>query len=70
MLAGIIKAPSAANPAANLERAIERRNVVLKLMREHGFIDQAEHDAALAETVALYDNLRREDPTASTSKKS
>ena len=62
MLAGVIKAPSASNPSSNLERATQRRNVVLKLMREHGFIDQAEHDAAVAETVALRDNLRREDP--------
>lgn len=61
MLAGIIKAPSAANPTVNLERAIERRSIVLKLMREHGFIDQAEHDAAAAETVALHDTLRQED---------
>ena len=63
MLAGIIRAPSAANPATNLERATERRNVVLKLMRDNGFIEQAEHDAAVAETVALHDELRREDPT-------
>ena len=63
MLAGIIRAPSATNPASNLERATERRNVVLKLMREQGFIDQAEHDAAVAETVALHDDLRSEDPT-------
>jgi 1A family penicillin-binding protein len=63
MLAGIIKAPSAANPESNLERATERRNVVLRLMREHGFIDQAEHDAAVAQAVALHDDLRREDPT-------
>ena len=34
MLAGIVKAPSASNPVANMERAIERRNIVLKLMRE------------------------------------
>jgi 1A family penicillin-binding protein len=63
MLAGIIKAPSAANPTVNLTRATERRNVVLTLMREHGFIDQRELDAAIAETVALQDNLRREDST-------
>ena len=62
MLAGVIKAPSAANPAANLERAIERRNIVLKLMREHDFIDRAELEAAMAETVALRDTLRRDDP--------
>ena len=61
--AGIIKAPSASNPTTNLERAVQRRNVVLKLMRENDFIDQAEHDAAVAETVALHDDLRREDPT-------
>src|SRR5687767_2482264 len=63
MLAGIIKAPSASNPASNLERATRRRNIVLKLMREHDFIDQAELDAALAETVTMRDTLRREDPT-------
>jgi 1A family penicillin-binding protein len=63
MLAGIIRAPSASNPTTNFERAVQRRNLVLKLMRENDFIDQAEHDAAVAETVALHDDLRREDPT-------
>jgi penicillin-binding protein 1A len=63
MLAGIIRAPSATNPASNLERATERRNVVLKLMREQGFIDRAVHDTAAAEPVALHDDLRREDST-------
>jgi 1A family penicillin-binding protein len=63
MLAGIIRAPSASNPTTNLERAVQRRNLVLKLMRENDVIDQAEHDAAVAETVALHDDLRREDPT-------
>jgi 1A family penicillin-binding protein len=62
MLAGIIKAPSAGNPTVNLERATDRRNVVLKLMLEHGFIDQADHDAATTEKVALRDVLRKEDP--------
>ena len=63
MLAGVIRTPSTVNPTTNLERATERRNVVLKLMRENGFIDRSEHDAALAETVALHDDLRQEDPT-------
>ncbi|HET9468535.1 MAG TPA: PBP1A family penicillin-binding protein [Vicinamibacterales bacterium] len=63
LLAGVIKAPSAANPANNLERATQRRNVVLRLMHEHGFIDQAAHDKAAAEAVTLRDNLRKEDPT-------
>jgi 1A family penicillin-binding protein len=63
MLAGIIRTPSAANPTTNLERATRRRNVVLKLMRDRGFIEKGEHEAAVAETVALRDELRREDPS-------
>ena len=63
MLAGIIRAPSAANPRTNLERATQRRNLVLKLMRDNGFIEKAEHETAVAETVALHDELRSEDPT-------
>ena len=63
MLAGIIKAPSAANPTVNLERATERRNLVLRLMRERSFIGKAELEAAAAETVALRDTLRQEDST-------
>jgi 1A family penicillin-binding protein len=62
MLAGILKAPSTSNPVANPERAIERRSVVLKLMREHRFIDEAEYETAVAEKVVLHDNLRRDDP--------
>jgi penicillin-binding protein 1A len=64
MLAGIIKAPSAVNPTTNLDRATERRNVVLTLMCEHGFITQRERDAAVAEQVGLHDSLRREDAAA------
>src|SRR5215207_10025322 len=63
MLAGIIRAPSAANPRTNMERATERRNVVLKLMRDNGFIEKAEHETAVAEAVALHDDLRSDDPT-------
>ena len=41
LLAGIIKGPSYYNPIRNPERAIQRRNVVLKTMLEVGYIDQA-----------------------------
>ena len=64
MLAGIIQAPSAVNPTTSFDRATERRNVVLGLMCEHGFITQRERDAAVAEQVALNDSLRREDTAA------
>ena len=63
MLAGIIRAPSATNPNVNLERATQRRNVVLGLMRDNAFISQSEHHVAMAEPVALHDSLRREDST-------
>ena len=63
MLAGIVNAPSVSNPVANMERAIERRDLVLKLMREHDFIDAASYESAIADKVTLHDTLRREDPT-------
>ncbi len=40
MLAGILQAPSRLNPAANLERATERRAYVLRRMRELGYLDK------------------------------
>jgi penicillin-binding protein 1A len=39
MLAGLPKAPSSLNPIASPERAIDRRNYVLRRMQEVGFID-------------------------------
>ena len=52
MLAGLPKAPSAYNPIANAERALIRRNYVLKRMLTLGKISQAEHDNAKAEPVS------------------
>ena len=65
LLAGLVRAPSSTNPVANPQRAIERRNLVLKLMREHEFIDAAAYDAAILERVALKDTLRRDDAAGS-----
>jgi penicillin-binding protein 1A len=62
LLAGLVKAPSSTNPTVHMERALERREVVLKLMLEHRFIDDRAYEAAVAETVVLHDNLRHEDP--------
>ncbi len=47
MIAGLPKAPSAANPIADFERAVIRRNYVLRRMRELGHIDQETFRAAL-----------------------
>lgn len=46
MLAGIPQAPSAGNPINGPQRALARRNLVLKNMLEQGSIDQAAYDEA------------------------
>lgn len=47
MIVGVLKAPSAYNPLANLERAMIRRNWILGRMLELGHIDQATYDVAV-----------------------
>lgn len=42
MLAGLIKAPSALSPIKNLEKAIERRNIVLNVMKNEGYIEKSD----------------------------
>lgn len=51
ILAGLPKAPSRDNPAASVQRAKQRRNYVLRRMRELGYISELEYEAALAEPV-------------------
>lgn len=47
-LAILPKGPSNYMPERHADRAIERRNWVLGQMRDNGYIDQAQHDAAVA----------------------
>jgi len=47
MIAGLPKAPSAYNPIANPDRALLRRNYVLRRMNELGYITDEEFDVAL-----------------------
>ncbi len=61
LLAGLLKAPSAYATTVDLERAVERRNLVLSLMRDAGAIDDATYKSALAKTVQLSDGLRPAD---------
>jgi penicillin-binding protein 1B len=51
-LAGMIKAPNVYSPARNPEKAKQRRDLVLRLMREEGRIDEAALQQALAEPVS------------------
>jgi penicillin-binding protein 1B len=48
-LAGMIRAPNAYSPFRNPERAQQRRDLVLRLMREEGRIDESAMRAAMAE---------------------
>ncbi len=52
MLAGIIKAPSKYNPIVNYDKAIERRNLVLKLMKEK-YLDNYTYEKALNEKIRI-----------------
>ena len=53
MLAGLPKAPSAYNPVANPKRARLRQLYVLRRMRELGFINEIEQDAAQKELLRV-----------------
>jgi membrane peptidoglycan carboxypeptidase len=53
MLAGIIKNPSKYSPLINYDNAVERRNLVLKVMLKEGFIKQSEYDTASCEKIEI-----------------
>lgn len=53
MIAGIIKSPGRFSPRIDPEAAKTRRDTVLGQMLEQGYIDQATHDAAVAEPFTL-----------------
>ena len=51
MLAGLPKAPSAFNPITNPKRATQRQRYIIDRMFETGFITEAQHEEALAQTL-------------------
>lgn len=53
MLAGILKSPSKYAPHLNEEASVSRRNHVIALMHEYGYISAEEKEAAQAEPLAL-----------------
>lgn len=53
MLAGLVKAPSVLSPYKRPEKAIERRNLVLLLMKDQGLIDESQYATAFQESLAL-----------------
>ena len=62
LLAGLVKAPSSLAPTADLHRAVERRNVVLRAMFEQALIDEPAWAAARQAPVVLRDGLGRDEP--------
>ncbi|MBN2405726.1 MAG: PBP1A family penicillin-binding protein [Coriobacteriia bacterium] len=53
MIGGVIKSPGNYSPRIDPDAAKDRRDTVLGQMLSEGYIEQAEHDAAVAEEFAL-----------------
>lgn len=62
LLAGLVKSPSSYAPTVSLDKAVARRNVVLKAMADAGAIDEATWQAAKATPPVLKDSLRADEP--------
>ncbi len=55
LLAGIPKAPSQLSPTVNMDAARERRNLVLQLMANNGFVSQPEADSLKTRPIKLHE---------------
>ena len=55
LLAGLVKAPSAYALRRNLDKAVERRNVVLTSMKDAGFINDTQLKAGIAQEIVISD---------------
>jgi penicillin-binding protein 2A len=53
LLAGLIKAPSSLNPYEHLDKATQRRNLVLSQMKNQGYITTQQYEQAINEKVVL-----------------
>ena len=53
LLAGIVQRPSYFNPFRYPQRARERRDIVLSLMKANGYLTSSQYDAAIAEPVHI-----------------
>ena len=60
LLAGLVNGPGYYDPTQYPDRAVARRNLVLDAMLAHGYIDKAQHDAAVKAPLALKLNPPRQ----------
>jgi penicillin-binding protein 1A len=61
LLAGLVKAPSTYAPTISPVRAITRRNLVLRVMRDSDALDATAYEQARNQSLRLDDTLRREE---------
>ena len=54
-LAGLIKAPSHLSPFKSMEKSVNRRNIVLALMKSEGYISQADYEREIEQKIMLTD---------------
>ncbi|GKV65562.1 MULTISPECIES: transglycosylase domain-containing protein [unclassified Sporosarcina] len=55
-LAGVIKAPTHLSPTKNMEKSLNRRNLVLSLMLREQYITREEYDDAVGQKIVLADS--------------
>ncbi|MBD7985752.1 PBP1A family penicillin-binding protein [Sporosarcina sp. Sa2YVA2] len=55
-LAGLIKAPSHLSPYKQMEKSVERRNIVLSVMKSEKYISHTEYDEAIGQEIKLADS--------------
>jgi penicillin-binding protein 1B len=61
LLVGLIKGPSYYNPRRHPQRALQRRNLLLGLLAQHGVISAAQADAAQAAALGVDASKRNKD---------
>lgn len=60
LLVAMLKAPSNYNPVTKYNKAFNRRNLVLDLMLEQGYINEAEHTKAAMEPIIVFKSDKKQ----------
>ncbi len=61
MLIGVLKAPGKYAPHINMEKAVSRRNTVLKQMNKYGYITDEEYNSFSSETIEVIEPQKNAD---------